>query len=291
MTNMLENAQVSRRTFMKGSALAGLGAAAMGTGAVSLFGCSPSADGAKGNDAATQAVEETTTWGHCAINCPGRCSLKFHVQDDEVAWVETYTSKDAGFDEVQPRACLRGRTYRRWLANPDRINYPMKRVGKRGEGKFEQISWDEAVDTIASELKRIIDEYATSPYIPYATGVSSTTARSLPRFMNCLGGFGVVRRLQRHADGNDRAPHLRRIRLQRQHANAAETPRHPRFGTSPTETRRAAPCRTTIKIRRETTKNKMIYIDPRMNDSVMGRSASGTHQPRHRRRALLRHRA
>ena len=90
MTNMLENAQVSRRTFMKGSALAGLGAAAMGTGAVSLFGCSPSADGAKGGDAAaTQAVEETTTWGHCAINCPGRCSLKFHVQDDEVAWVET----------------------------------------------------------------------------------------------------------------------------------------------------------------------------------------------------------
>ena len=50
MTNMLENAQVSRRTFMKGSALAGLGAAAMGTGAVSLFGCSPSADGAKGGD-------------------------------------------------------------------------------------------------------------------------------------------------------------------------------------------------------------------------------------------------
>lgn len=125
MTNMLENAQVSRRTFMKGSALAGLGAAAMGTGAVSLFGCSPSADGAKGGDAAaTQAVEETTTWGHCAINCPGRCSLKFHVQDDEVAWVETYTSKDAGFDEVQPRACLRGRTYRRWLANPTASTTP-----------------------------------------------------------------------------------------------------------------------------------------------------------------------
>ena len=172
MTNMLENAQVSRRTFMKGSALAGLGAAAMGTGAVSLFGCSPSADGAKGGDAAaTQAVEETTTWGHCAINCPGRCSLKFHVQDDEVAWVETYTSKDAGFDEVQPRACLRGRTYRRWLANPDRINYPMKRVGKRGEGKFEQISWDEAVDTIASELKRIIDEYGNDVQQATADGI------------------------------------------------------------------------------------------------------------------------
>ena len=69
MTNMLENAQVSRRTFMKVSALAGLGAAAMGTGAVSLFGCSPSADGAKGGDAAaTQAVEETTSLAlACAV--------------------------------------------------------------------------------------------------------------------------------------------------------------------------------------------------------------------------------
>ena len=189
MTNMLENAQVSRRTFMKGSALAGLGAAAMGTGAVSLFGCSPSADGAKGNDAATQAVEETTTWGHCAINCPGRCSLKFHVQDDEVAWVETYTSKDAGFDEVQPRACLRGRTYRRWLANPDRINYPMKRVGKRGEGKFEPISWDEAIQIIADQLKYTIDTYGNEAiYRTYGSGMYSVTGNPSDRLLNILGG-------------------------------------------------------------------------------------------------------
>ena len=277
MTNMLENAQVSRRTFMKGSALAGLGAAAMGTGAVSLFGCSPSADGAKGNDAATQAVEETTTWGHCAINCPGRCSLKFHVQDDEVAWVETYTSKDAGFDEVQPRACLRGRTYRRWLANPDRINYPMKRVGKRGEGKFEQISWDEAVDTIASELKRIIDEYGNeSVYIPYATGVSSTTARSLPRFMNCLGGFlgsyGDYSAMQMEMI----VPHTYGASgFSGSTLNAAEDAALIlAFGTSPTETRQGGAVSHYDWVHlRETTKGKMIYIDPRMNDSVMGRSA------------------
>ena len=277
MTNMLENAQVSRRTFMKGSALAGLGAAAMGTGAVSLFGCSPSADGAKGNDAATQAVEETTTWGHCAINCPGRCSLKFHVQDDEVAWVETYTSKDAGFDEVQPRACLRGRTYRRWLANPDRINYPMKRVGKRGEGKFEQISWDEAVDTIASELKRIIDEYGNeSVYIPYATGVSSTTARSLPRFMNCLGGFlgsyGDYSAMQMEMI----VPHTYGASgFSGSTLNAAEDAALIlAFGTSPTETRQGGAVSHYDWVHlRETTKGKMIYIDPRMNDSVLGRSA------------------
>ena len=277
MTKTLENAQVSRRTFMKGSALAGLGAAAMGTGAVSLFGCSPSGTESKGGDAAKQAVEETTTWGHCAINCPGRCSLKFHVQDDEVAWVETYTSKDAGFDEIQPRACLRGRTYRRWLANPDRINYPMKRVGKRGEGKFEQISWDEAVDTIASELKRIIDEYGNeSIYIPYATGVSSTTARSLPRFMNCLGGYlgsyGDYSAMQMEMI----VPHTYGASgFSGSTLNAAEDAALIlAFGTSPTETRQGGAVSHYDWVHlRETTKGKMIYIDPRMNDSVMGRSA------------------
>ena len=277
MTKTLENAQVSRRTFVKGSALAGLGAAAMGTGAVSLFGCSPSADGAKGNDAATQVVEETTTWGHCAINCPGRCSLQFHVQAAAGAWVETYTSKDAGFDEVQPRACLRGRTYRRWLANPDRINYPMKRVGKRGEGKFEQISWDEAVDTIASELKRIIDEYGNeSVYIPYATGVSSTTARSLPRFMNCLGGFlgsyGDYSAMQMEMI----VPHTYGASgFSGSTLNAAEDAALIlAFGTSPTATRQGGAVSHYDWVHlRETTKGKMIYIDPRMNDSVMGRSA------------------
>lgn len=136
---------LSRRTFVKGSTLAGLGAAALGSGA--LFGCSPKAEApkeeaadAKVTGANTVGAEETITWGHCAINCPGRCSLKFHVQDDEVVWVDTYTSSDAGFDDPQPRACLRGRSYRRWMNSPDRLNYPMKRVGKRGEGKWEQIS-------------------------------------------------------------------------------------------------------------------------------------------------------
>ena len=167
MSELMPN--VSRRSFVKTTGALGALAAAGGAFAAadSVFG--------EGVPQAHAEAEEKITWGHCAINCPGRCSLKFHVKDDEVAWVETYTSKDADFDEVQPRACLRGRTYRRWLADPNRVNYPMKRVGKRGEGKFEQISWDEAIDTIASELRRIIDAYGNEAvYIPYATGVSSS---------------------------------------------------------------------------------------------------------------------
>lgn len=130
---------VSRRSFLKTTgALGALAVAAGGAASAdAMFGEVP---------AAFADAQEKITWGHCAINCPGRCSLKFHVKDDEVAWVDTFTSKDAGFDDPQPRACLRGRTYRRWLAHPDRLSYPMKRVGKRGEGKFERISWEEAID-------------------------------------------------------------------------------------------------------------------------------------------------
>lgn len=51
------------------------------------------------------------------------------------------------------RACVRGRGYRKFVYHPDRLKYPMKRVGKRGEGKFERISWDEATTLIADNLK------------------------------------------------------------------------------------------------------------------------------------------
>ena len=276
MTKTLENAQVSRRTFMKGSALAGLGAAAMGTGAVSLFGCSPSGTESKGGDAAKQAVEETTTWGHCAINCPGRCSLKFHVQDDEVAWVETYTSKDAGFDEIQPRACLRGRTYRRWLANPDRINYPMKRVGKRGEGKFEQISWDEAIDTAATKLQEVIDKYGNEAvYVPYATGVSATTSRPFNRMLSLVGGYLNFYNSYSTAQISCITPYMYGSKQSSGSTlSAAEDAALILvFGSSPTETRQGgAVSHYDWAHLREKTSAKIYMIDPRMNDSIMGHS-------------------
>lgn len=50
----------------------------------------------------------------------------------------------------------------------------MKRVGKRGEGKFVRISWEEALDTIADNLKRIVKEYGNEAvYINYSSGLSA----------------------------------------------------------------------------------------------------------------------
>uniref|UniRef100_UPI003298B8B5 molybdopterin-dependent oxidoreductase n=1 Tax=Salmonella enterica TaxID=28901 RepID=UPI003298B8B5 len=57
------------------------------------------------------------------------------------------------------RACVRGRAYRKFDYHPDRLKYPMKGVGKRGEGKFEGISWVEATTLIVDNLKSITEKY------------------------------------------------------------------------------------------------------------------------------------
>jgi len=93
----------------------------------------------------------------CCHDCGGRCVLKAHVKNGKIIRLET----DNG-EEPQIRACLRGRSYRQRLYSPDRLKYPLRRTGERGEGQFERISWDEALDVVASELKRIKETYGNS---------------------------------------------------------------------------------------------------------------------------------
>lgn len=99
-----------------------------------------------------------------------------HVQDGVIKYVETDNLGDDVYGDFhQVRACARGRSMRRRVYNPDRLKYPMKRVGKRGEGKFKRISWDEAFEEIAASY-------------PPPRSISS-------RFMNsigdCLGHHGT----------------------------------------------------------------------------------------------------
>jgi len=105
-------------------------------------------------------MEEKVVYTVCASHCGGSCLLKVHVKDGVITRIET----DDG-EEPQLRACLRGRAYRQRVYAPDRLKYPMKRVGVRGEGKFERISWDEVLDKVAGELKRVRDTYGAASII------------------------------------------------------------------------------------------------------------------------------
>lgn len=172
---------ISRRTFMKATGALGALAAASGSLAAAEHAFADT-------EPAAEASEEKIVWSQCNVNCGGRCIFKWHVKDGKIQYMET---DDTGDDEeFQARACLRGRSMRQWLNHPDRLQYPMKRVGKRGEGKFERISWDEAIQTIADKLKYTIETYGNDAvYVPYATGMYSATGKNHPRLLNALGGY------------------------------------------------------------------------------------------------------
>lgn len=71
------------------------------------------------------------------------------------------------------RSCLKARSVRKWINSPDRLKYPMKRVGKRGSGEFERISWDEALDIIAEKYRYTLDTYGPEAFFLCATGTAT----------------------------------------------------------------------------------------------------------------------
>ena len=68
-------------------------------------------------------------------NCGGRCIIHAHVRDGKIEQLTTDTLEAAG-DCVPLTACVRGMNYHKTFLGEDRLRYPMKRVGRRGEGKF-----------------------------------------------------------------------------------------------------------------------------------------------------------
>lgn len=91
-----------------------------------------------------------------AAGCHQNCVLKLFVKEGKIVKVE---SADYPGDPDARCVCLRGLASLRLVYHPDRLKYPLKRVGARGEGKWQRISWDEAYDTIASKLLEIKKEH------------------------------------------------------------------------------------------------------------------------------------
>lgn len=135
------------------------------------------------NESSGDVTIVPTTCAHdCGAN--SNCLLKLHVKDGQIIRIET----DDG-EEPQLRACARGRAQRQRTYAPNRLQYPMKRVGERGEGKFERISWDEALDKIADEMKRIKENYGPGAFVnlQYA-GEFGLQGPAVGRLMNMFGG-------------------------------------------------------------------------------------------------------
>lgn len=100
----------------------------------------------------------------CSLDCPDQCGLLVHKKDGKIVKIEG----DPSHPVTQGAICNKVRHLAERIYDPKRLRYPLKRVGPKGEGKFERISWDEALATIAGRWKRLIAEYGPESIMPYS---------------------------------------------------------------------------------------------------------------------------
>jgi anaerobic selenocysteine-containing dehydrogenase len=116
----------------------------------------------------------------CALDCPDACSLLVNVENGAASKLR------GNPDHPVTRGFLCGKVakYLEREYSPQRLLYPQKRIGKKGEGRFTRIGWDEALDTIANNLRSIAGEFGPQSILPY----------SYAGTMGLLNGSGMDRR-------------------------------------------------------------------------------------------------
>src|ERR687887_800394 len=101
---------------------------------------------------------ETIVTSTCGHNCGGRCVVNAHVVDGRIVRISTDPRRWT--PELPPlHACVRGFGAAERVHHPDRLLHPLRRTGARGDGGFERISWDEALEEIARQMRRVRDTW------------------------------------------------------------------------------------------------------------------------------------
>ena len=121
----------------------------------------------------------------CPHDCPDTCALLVTVEDGRAVKVRG----DPGHPTTAGSLCTKVAHYPERTYSPDRLPHPMKRIGRKGEGRFERISWDEALDTVAARFGEICadDPRAILPY-SYAGTMGLVQGASMDRrFFHRLG--------------------------------------------------------------------------------------------------------
>ena len=120
------------------------------------------------------------------ISCHGGCGVKVSVEDGAIVHIEGDPDS-----LTKGTMCAKGLSSIQHVDNPYRLKYPLKRDGAKGEGKWKRISWDEALDTIASKMKE-----ATEKFGPQTIAVSQGTGRGYNRythrFARSLGTANII---------------------------------------------------------------------------------------------------
>ncbi|MCZ8515635.1 molybdopterin oxidoreductase family protein [Paenibacillus filicis] len=100
----------------------------------------------------------------CSLDCPDQCGLLLHKVDGKIVKIEG----DPNHPVTRGAICNKVRNMGERIYDPKRLRYPLKRTGRKGEGSFERISWEEVIGTITSRWKRLIAEHGSESIMPYS---------------------------------------------------------------------------------------------------------------------------
>src|SRR5512143_3708456 len=173
---------ITRRGFMKICALGATAAAGS-----RFFELAQSGEGLPRSNADVLEYVRST----CSPNCTGACG--FHAMVYKGRIQSLVQAADYPDKEYNPRGCLRGQSMLNLIYGPDRLKQPLIRVGKRDEGKFRAVSWDEALDYVADRLADVMKKHgpesvATLIQVP---GTGYVHKGALMRLSSLYGGSAL----------------------------------------------------------------------------------------------------
>ena len=133
----------------------------------------------------------STVLGACPHDCPDTCSFVTEVQDG----IALKVRGNSAHAHTAGALCAKVSKYTERTYHPERLLYPMKRVGAKGAGQFERVSWDEALSDIAVRLRAIAarDPQAIQPYSYAGTMGMAQSEGMAARFFNKLGAAQLDR--------------------------------------------------------------------------------------------------
>jgi DMSO reductase family type II enzyme molybdopterin subunit len=145
---------------------------------------------------------DSVTWGtHCVDCYPGNCPFRVFARDGQVLREEpsgSFGPVEEGVPDFNPMGCQKGAAWSQQLYDGDRVRFPLRRVGERGGGQWERVSWDEAATIVADALLDAIEEGGPESIVHEGTPEIATVVPTY-RFFNTIGG----RILDLHASFND----------------------------------------------------------------------------------------
>jgi len=153
-----------------------------------------------GSRASEDAYRQMWRWDrvnwatHCVDCYPGNCPYRVYVKDGVILAEEqagTFSTIEKGVPDLNPMGCQKGAAWSRLLHSPERVLHPLKRVGQRGEGKWQQVTWDQALTEIADHILDAIEEVGPESIIMEGTPGEGGLLAGFPfqRVITTLGGL------------------------------------------------------------------------------------------------------